>query len=143
MTHHVELVLPGTDYLVRMKEGRIEYQGAVEELRERGVLEGILKEENVVLGDDLIDDAADEDADADATVKAGTSEEDTEVESVAGAAPGKDKGKASTSSVLKPAVEVDAKTTKAKTKVKTADEEEVRQTGSVKWRVYKAYLVAS
>ncbi|KZS87429.1 hypothetical protein SISNIDRAFT_553186 [Sistotremastrum niveocremeum HHB9708] len=143
VTHHVELVLPGTDYLVRMKEGRIEYQGAVEELRERGVLEGILKEENVVLGDDLIDDAADEDADADATVKAGTSEEDTEVESVAGAAPGKDKGKASTSSVLKPAVEVDAKTTKAKTKVKTADEEEVRQTGSVKWRVYKAYLVAS
>ena len=39
VTHHVELVLPIAHYVVRMLDGRIDTQGTVEELRERGVLD--------------------------------------------------------------------------------------------------------
>lgn len=41
VTHHVDLVLPGAHYLVRMLDGRIDTQGTVEQLREQGVLEDI------------------------------------------------------------------------------------------------------
>ncbi|KAF9490898.1 multidrug resistance-associated ABC transporter [Pleurotus eryngii] len=41
VTHHVELVLPGADYLVRMLDGRIDTQGTVKELRAQGVLDDI------------------------------------------------------------------------------------------------------
>lgn len=41
VTHHVELVLPGTHYLIQMSEGRIERQGTVDELREQKLLDFI------------------------------------------------------------------------------------------------------
>jgi hypothetical protein len=41
VTHHVDLVLPGAHYLVRMLDGRIDTQGAVADLQAQGVLEGI------------------------------------------------------------------------------------------------------
>ena len=41
VTHHVELVLPGANYLVRMLDGRIDLQGSVQELQDRGLLEVI------------------------------------------------------------------------------------------------------
>ena len=41
MTHHVELVLPGAFYLVRMLDGRIDTHGTVKDLRAQGVLEAI------------------------------------------------------------------------------------------------------
>ncbi|KAJ7047868.1 hypothetical protein C8F04DRAFT_1060324 [Mycena alexandri] len=41
VTHHVELVLPGAHYVVRMLDGRIDTQGSVKELRAQGVLEDI------------------------------------------------------------------------------------------------------
>ncbi|KAJ7479990.1 hypothetical protein B0H11DRAFT_2173507 [Mycena galericulata] len=41
VTHHVELVLPGAHYLVRMLDGRIDTQGTVKELRAQGVLDDI------------------------------------------------------------------------------------------------------
>lgn len=44
MTHHVELVLPGADYLVRMLDGRIDTQGTVKDLRAQGVLESITQD---------------------------------------------------------------------------------------------------
>ena len=37
----MELVLPGTYYLVRMLDGRIDMQGTVKELQAQGVLKGI------------------------------------------------------------------------------------------------------
>ncbi|KAF9259088.1 hypothetical protein L218DRAFT_875612 [Marasmius fiardii PR-910] len=42
VTHHVDLVLPGAHYLVRMLDGRIDMQGTVKELRDQGLLEGIV-----------------------------------------------------------------------------------------------------
>lgn len=40
VTHHVELVLPGAGYLVRMLDGRVDVQGTVKALRERGGVGG-------------------------------------------------------------------------------------------------------
>ena len=39
VTHHVDLVLPGADYLIRMLDGRVDTQGDIKELRAQGVLE--------------------------------------------------------------------------------------------------------
>lgn len=41
VTHHVDLVLPGAHYLVRMLDGRIDSKGTIQELRERGILDDI------------------------------------------------------------------------------------------------------
>ncbi|KAG8843469.1 hypothetical protein FRC20_003943, partial [Serendipita sp. 405] len=41
VTHHVELVLPATEYLIRMLDGRIDTQGSISELRKRGLLQEI------------------------------------------------------------------------------------------------------
>ncbi|KAJ7764232.1 hypothetical protein B0H16DRAFT_1526418 [Mycena metata] len=41
VTHHVDLVLSGAHYLVRMLDGRIDVQGTVENLRMQGVLDDI------------------------------------------------------------------------------------------------------
>lgn len=38
VTHHLELVLPGTDYLVQINDGRIETQGSPADLRNQGLL---------------------------------------------------------------------------------------------------------
>ncbi|KAJ6615389.1 multidrug resistance-associated ABC transporter [Mycena sp. CBHHK59/15] len=69
VTHHVELVLPGAHYLVRMLDGRIDAQGTVKELRAQGVLEAIeheaavevKKEEELVVVAETV--ANDDDAD--------------------------------------------------------------------------------
>ncbi|KAJ7715183.1 hypothetical protein B0H16DRAFT_1678542 [Mycena metata] len=44
VTHHVELVLPGAHYVVRVLDGRIDAQGTVEELHARGLLDVITHE---------------------------------------------------------------------------------------------------
>ncbi|KAJ7662919.1 multidrug resistance-associated ABC transporter [Mycena rosella] len=44
VTHHVELVLPGAHYVIRMLDGRIDTQGTVRDLRTQGVLEEITHE---------------------------------------------------------------------------------------------------
>ncbi|KAJ7069893.1 hypothetical protein C8F01DRAFT_1114453 [Mycena amicta] len=41
VTHHINLVLPGTGYLVRMLDGRIDAQGKVDDLRALGILDDI------------------------------------------------------------------------------------------------------
>ncbi|WOO78778.1 ATP-dependent bile acid permease [Vanrija pseudolonga] len=42
VSHHVELLLPASDYLVRIVDGRVDAQGTPEDLRSRGELEGIV-----------------------------------------------------------------------------------------------------
>ncbi|KAF8836435.1 P-loop containing nucleoside triphosphate hydrolase protein [Paxillus ammoniavirescens] len=44
VTHHVELVLPGAHYLVRMLDGRIDTQGTVKDLRAQGTLDYITQD---------------------------------------------------------------------------------------------------
>ncbi|KAF8838558.1 P-loop containing nucleoside triphosphate hydrolase protein [Paxillus ammoniavirescens] len=49
VTHHVDLVLPGAHYLVRMLDGRIDTQGTVDDLRVRGVLDRILPDSSTII----------------------------------------------------------------------------------------------
>lgn len=50
VTHHVDLVLPVTHYLVRMAEGQVEYQGTVDSLYEERLLSRSVGEENQETG---------------------------------------------------------------------------------------------
>jgi len=45
VSHHVELLLPSSDYLVRMLDGRVESHGTPEDLRRRGLLEQLIATE--------------------------------------------------------------------------------------------------
>ncbi|KAF9442979.1 multidrug resistance-associated ABC transporter [Macrolepiota fuliginosa MF-IS2] len=47
VTHHVELVLPGAYYLVRMLDGRIDTHGTVKDLRAQGILDHITHDAEV------------------------------------------------------------------------------------------------
>ncbi|KAJ7222262.1 hypothetical protein GGX14DRAFT_694507 [Mycena pura] len=66
VTHHVELVLPGAHYLVRMLDGRIDTQGTVKELRAQGVLDDITHDAAVEVKKEAAAVAAVEPAPADA-----------------------------------------------------------------------------
>lgn len=106
VTHHVELVLPGTHYLVRMLDGRVDTQGTLKDLRARGVLDDITHDESV---------EAHKEEQAVEVAEASTDEE---------------------------AKVDDAETPKAKAPRKLIEEEH-RETGTVKWAIYKTYLKAS
>ncbi|KIP06892.1 hypothetical protein PHLGIDRAFT_128004 [Phlebiopsis gigantea 11061_1 CR5-6] len=106
VTHHVELVLPGTHYLVRMLDGRVDTQGTPKDLRTRGVLDDITHDESV---------EAHKEEQAVEVAEASTDEE---------------------------AKVDDAETPKAKAPRKLIEEEH-RETGTVKWAIYKTYLKAS
>lgn len=109
VTHHVELVLPGTYYLIRMLDGRIDTQGTVKELRARGVLDNITHDESV---------------------------EAHKEEQAAAIAEGSDTVEAKTDDAE------EAKPDKVKSPRKLIEEEH-RETGNVKWAIYKTYLKAS
>ncbi|KZS94266.1 hypothetical protein SISNIDRAFT_454002 [Sistotremastrum niveocremeum HHB9708] len=113
VTHHVELVLPGTYYLVRMLDGRIDLQGKVEDLRKSGILEFIEQEAHQEVAEEKSEEKP---AEVSADRIAG------EVTAPAGEGNGK------------PA---------ADKKPRKLVEEEVRAKGSVKWSVYNTYLKAS
>lgn len=120
MTHHVELVLPGTYYLVRMLDGRIDTQGLVKELRARGVLEEITSDESV-------ESRKEEE-------KVATAESTSpEVEAIEGSVDEASQG------AVNDGVGVPAKAKKPRKLI----EDERREEGSVKWRIYKTYLKAS
>lgn len=42
VSHHVELLLPGTDYVVSMLDGQVQASGPPQQLREAGVLDGLV-----------------------------------------------------------------------------------------------------
>ncbi|KAI0657563.1 multidrug resistance-associated ABC transporter [Cubamyces menziesii] len=107
VTHHVQLVLPGTYYLVRMLDGRIDTQGTVPDLRARGVLDDIAQLEEMEAHKHQLAET----------------KEDSVVE-IDPEAPGQ-----------KEAV--------LKKKPRKLVEDEHRETGSVKWHIYKAYLQTS
>ncbi|KAJ3788774.1 hypothetical protein GGU10DRAFT_384717 [Lentinula aff. detonsa] len=111
VTHHVELVLPGAHYLVRMLDGRIDTQGTVADLRISGVLEDIAHEAE---------------AEAQEETQAVTAEEVAaeDIEVVEGENATKNTG------------DRDKKPRKLV-------EDEKREEGGVKWRIYKKYLQAS
>ncbi|KAL1948407.1 hypothetical protein VTO73DRAFT_12482 [Trametes versicolor] len=113
VTHHVELVLPGAHYLVRLLDGRIDTQGTVQDLRASGVLDDITQVEE-------IEAHKEEQAVEEAKVE---EDPDAEIDAVV-------------------AGETEA-ATKSKKKPRKLIEEEHRETGGVKWNIYNTYLKAS
>ena len=111
VTHHVELVLPGAYYLIRMLDGRIDTQGTVKDLRERGVLEGIKH-----------DTALDVHKEQIAAAEATTVEQEMDI------------------NTTKVAADDDMAAAK---KPRKLVKDEHRETGGVKWSIYKSYLEAS
>lgn len=112
VTHHVELVLPGAHYLIRMLDGRIDTHGTIKDLRSQGALDNIAYDAGVQVKKRKV------------TTKALPAE--VEEVAVSGDATGTETQK-------------DAITKKPRKLVK----DEHRDTGGVKWRVYKSYLKAS
>lgn len=110
VTHHVELVLPGAYYFVRMLDGQIDVQGNIQGLRTQGVLVGIEHDTAVGVHQEEIH------APEESTVAEGS---DTDA---------------------KKAVADEKKLTK---KARKLVKEEHRETGGVKWSVYRNYLKAS
>jgi ABC-type sulfate/molybdate transport systems ATPase subunit len=114
VTHHVELVLPGAQYVVRMLDGRIDAQGTVSDLRKQGILDDIAHSET-------------------AEVAAEKAPDTTEV-----AAEGAE------SEVPVVAVEAkDVNKTQGGKKPRKLVSDEKRETGGVKWKIYNTYLKAS
>lgn len=107
MTHHITLVLPGTYYVVRLLDGRIDTQGTVKELRSRGVLDEIAHDEFV--------EVHEAEQAIEAEVKANEAIEAAED--------------------VKPAV--------LRKLPRKLIEDEKRETGSMKWNIYRTYLKAS
>ncbi|TCD65592.1 hypothetical protein EIP91_002477 [Steccherinum ochraceum] len=120
VTHHVELMLPGTHYLVRMLDGRIDAQGVVKDLRARGLLDEITSDEVV---------EAHKEDEVVATNEP-SAELDTEPQTPAETA---------SPTAEREGVNVPAKGKKPRKLI----EDEHREEGSVKWRIYRTYLKAS
>lgn len=106
-------MLPGAHYLVRLLDGRIDTQGTVQDLRASGVLDNIAQVEEIEAHKEEL------------AVEEAEAEEDPNAEIDAEAS-----GEAET-------------TLKSKKKPRKLVEDEHRETGSVRWRIYNTYLEAS
>ncbi|EKM76533.1 hypothetical protein AGABI1DRAFT_122491 [Agaricus bisporus var. burnettii JB137-S8] len=113
VTHHVELVLPGAHYLIRMLDGRIDTHGTIKELRAQGILEHISQDAEV--------EAQMEEA-------AVAKEETIDPEEAAVSGGGGKYQKDAIAEAKKP---------------RKLIKDEHRETGGVKWKIYKGYLKAS
>ncbi|KDQ49974.1 hypothetical protein JAAARDRAFT_42467 [Jaapia argillacea MUCL 33604] len=119
VTHHVELVLPGADYLIRMLDGRIDTQGTIKDLRAQGVL------------DEITQDSAVQAHEQEAVVVTEKSEEELAAEAEADPA------------VAVPDAEDSPKPAEKAKKPRKLIKDEHRETGGVKWSIYRTYLRAS
>ncbi|KAL0952989.1 hypothetical protein HGRIS_007200 [Hohenbuehelia grisea] len=113
VTHHVELVLSGAYYLVRMLDGRIDTQGTVKDLRAQGILEEIAHDEAIEVHKEEQQQAV-------------TSDEATRAEVVA--AEGE---------------RADSESATAAKKPRKLVQDEHREVGKVRWSIYNSYLQAS
>lgn len=52
VTHHVSLCLPKTKYAIHLGDGTVDHAGLVDELRERGELQEVLKDEEEAISED-------------------------------------------------------------------------------------------
>lgn len=113
-------MLPGTYYLVRMLDGRIDTQGLVRDLRTHDLLDEITSDEVIEARKQYVA----------AAINAPYASSETQ--------------RRASVETLRPAVETKAVGVPAKDKKpRRLVEDEHREKGSVRWRIYKTYLRAS
>ncbi|GAA5956181.1 hypothetical protein JCM21900_006830 [Sporobolomyces salmonicolor] len=137
VTHHISLCLGGSDYLVRISDGRIAMQGAVADLDKSEITSELVVEDEEAANAEVEDDKEKEG-------KIGASDP-KEVEHAAAktlAPPPTDTPAESSTSTRAPSPALDASSAAAKGTGKLV-EEEARATGRVKWKVYALYLSAA
>ncbi|WVQ70586.1 hypothetical protein IAR50_000105 [Cryptococcus sp. DSM 104548] len=115
VSHHVELLLSSTDYLVRILDGRVDSQGTPKELRESGSLQGLV----------AISDAELHVEERKGKGKAKAVDEEEIVD-------GEDAEQ-----------KLEVKKDKKKGPGKKLVQDEERAIGNVKWGTYKLYIVAA
>ncbi|GAA5873644.1 hypothetical protein JCM1840_002987 [Sporobolomyces johnsonii] len=137
VTHHISLCLGGSDYLVRVSDGRIAMQGAVADLDKSEITSELVEE------DEEAADAEDEDVkEREGTIDASDSKEVEHAATQALAPPSADTPAESSNSTRAPSPALDASSATPKVAGKLV-EEEARATGRVKWKVYALYLGAA
>ncbi|CEQ40039.1 SPOSA6832_01630 [Sporobolomyces salmonicolor] len=137
VTHHISLCLGGSDYLVRISDGRIAMQGAVADLDKSEITSELVVEDEEAANAEVEDDKEKEG-------KIGASDP-KEVERAAAktlAPPPTDTPAESYTSTRAPSPALDASSAAPKGTGKLV-EEEARATGRVKWKVYALYLGAA
>ncbi|KAG8933322.1 hypothetical protein FRC02_012140 [Tulasnella sp. 418] len=117
VTHHIDLVRSGAHYIVRMLDGRVDTQGTIKELEERGLLE-IIAHDQVETGTTVHTPEALDDAEA---IAEKVVEENPQVTTE-----NNDSGEV-----------------RKKKKARKLVKDEARSEGKVKWKIYSTYLRAS
>ena len=124
VTHHVGLVLPKTAYTVILSGGTVQHAGRVEDLKARGVLEELMKQQQEGPAKDLKKQE----------------EELQHVEDAVNRTLSKVLSHATTSSKVFDDGELDLQ---GKAQPKKFTEDEKRETGRVNVNIYKKYIVSS
>ncbi|KAK6349334.1 hypothetical protein TWF730_010082 [Orbilia blumenaviensis] len=117
VTHHVQLCLPKTEYIVELKDGKVERAALVTDLKRTGSLTKIIEQEEEAQkhDQDMTEESAIED----------------------GSSSGSSAEASSDGTVVEPVVQQEAK------KPRTFVEKEAREKGAVKFSVYRKYMEAS
>ncbi|KAG8974080.1 hypothetical protein FRC05_007828 [Tulasnella sp. 425] len=130
VTHHVDLVRPAANYLVRMLDGRVDTKGHIKDLEDQGVLDRILEDSELERTDHGTKTPSD---DAETIAEAVAVEKEIE-ETLSG--PDHARVDADATAVLTQAPS-------SKKKVRKLVKDEERAKGNVQWKIYKTYLDAA
>ncbi|KAG8970070.1 hypothetical protein FRC05_000718 [Tulasnella sp. 425] len=132
VTHHVDLVRPAANYLVRMLDGRVDTKGHIKDLEAQGMLDMIIEDSE--LERKPTDDGTKTPSDDAETIAEAVAVEKAIEETPSGA----DHARVDTDAT---AVSTQAPSSKKKVRKLVKDEE--RAKGNVKWKIYKTYLDAA
>jgi len=139
VTHHVGLVLPATKYEVHLGDGTVEHSGLISELDRTGVLEAIIDEEELHEDEDEI--TAEDRLHIIQKIRTASSARHSRPSFSNGTANGRKRGQ-SYSSHRSDVIDGGGEVPERKAAPKKFVEEEKKETGWVKFSVYKAYLDA-
>ncbi|GAA5957716.1 hypothetical protein JCM3765_003743 [Sporobolomyces pararoseus] len=125
VTHHISLCLPGADFIVKLSDGRIEKQGLVSDLDQSELQTELIEEDEEAEKLEQVEEVE---------KKGGPSVDRKEIERLAAKVDHETSTATTTPGTSTPVVSAPSPS-----KGKLV-EEETRQTGRVKWKVYSLYL---
>ncbi|KIO27861.1 hypothetical protein M407DRAFT_22914 [Tulasnella calospora MUT 4182] len=132
VTHHVDLVRPGAQYLVRMLDGRIDTKGSIKDLEDQGVL-------HMIIEDSELERRATEN-----DTKTPSDDAETVAEAAAEEKAAEDVQPVPNHTRLHTdATAVATRGPLAKRKARKLVKDEERAKGNVKWKIYTTYLEAA